>query len=138
MTNQEIVAKLWNLCNVLKDDGVTYHQYVTELTYLLFLKMAQETGTVARAAAGVEDVRRRRGVECAAGNEGGEQAVADAALDDGGAVIGENYRIAARFARRTGLKICPPTYLAPFNLHGLDDIPGVLPHVLIPDRAPSL
>lgn len=39
-----IVAKLWNLCNVLKDDGVTYHQYVTELTYLLFLKMAQETG----------------------------------------------------------------------------------------------
>ncbi len=36
----DIVAKLWNLCNVLKDDGVTYHQYVTELTYLLFLKMA--------------------------------------------------------------------------------------------------
>jgi hypothetical protein len=31
----DIVAKLWNLCNVLKDDGVTYHQYVTELTYLL-------------------------------------------------------------------------------------------------------
>lgn len=41
----DIVAKLWNLCNVLKDDGVTYHQYVTELTYLLFLKMAQETST---------------------------------------------------------------------------------------------
>jgi type I restriction enzyme M protein len=43
MTTQDIVGKLWNLCNVLKDDGVTYHQYVTELTYLLFLKMAQET-----------------------------------------------------------------------------------------------
>ncbi len=42
---QDIVQKLWNLCNVLKDDGVTYHQYVTELTYLLFLKMAKETGT---------------------------------------------------------------------------------------------
>ena len=41
----DIVAKLWNLCNVLKDDGVTYHQYVTELTWLLFLKMAKETGT---------------------------------------------------------------------------------------------
>ena len=40
---QDIVGKLWNLCNVLKDDGVTYHQYVTELTYLLFLKMAKET-----------------------------------------------------------------------------------------------
>lgn len=42
---QDIVAKLWNLCNILKDDGVTYHQYVTELTYLLFLKMAKETDT---------------------------------------------------------------------------------------------
>lgn len=45
MINQEIVAKLWNLCNVLRDDGITYHQYVTELTYILFLKMAKETGT---------------------------------------------------------------------------------------------
>jgi type I restriction enzyme M protein len=44
-TTHDIVAKLWNLCNILKDDGVTYHQYVTELTYLLFLKMAKETGT---------------------------------------------------------------------------------------------
>lgn len=38
-----IVQKLWNLCHVLRDDGITYHQYVTELTYLLFLKMAAET-----------------------------------------------------------------------------------------------
>ena len=45
MTTQEIVAKLWNLCNVLRDDGITYHQYVTELTYILFLKMAKETYT---------------------------------------------------------------------------------------------
>lgn len=41
----DIVAKLWNQCHILRDDGVTYHQYVTELTFLLFLKMAQETGT---------------------------------------------------------------------------------------------
>jgi type I restriction enzyme M protein len=41
---QDIVAKLWNLCNILKDDGITYHEYVTELTFLLFLKMAQEIG----------------------------------------------------------------------------------------------
>ena len=41
----DIVAKLWNLCHLLRDDGVTYHQYVTELTYLLFLKMAKETGS---------------------------------------------------------------------------------------------
>lgn len=44
-TTTDIVAKLWNLCNVLKDDGVTYTEYVKELTYLLFLKMSEETGT---------------------------------------------------------------------------------------------
>ena len=44
MTTAEIVSKLWNMCNVLRDDGITYQQYVTELTYLLFLKMAKETG----------------------------------------------------------------------------------------------
>lgn len=41
---QEIVNKLWNLCNVLRDDGITYHQYLNELTFILFLKMAEETG----------------------------------------------------------------------------------------------
>ena len=45
MKTSEIVQKLWNLCNVLRDDGITYQDYVTELTYILFLKMAQETGT---------------------------------------------------------------------------------------------
>lgn len=44
-TTSDIVQRLWNLCHVLRDDGITYHQYVTELTFLLFLKMAQETGT---------------------------------------------------------------------------------------------
>jgi len=42
VTTQDIVAKLWNLCNVLRDDGVTYQDYVTELTFLLFLKMMSE------------------------------------------------------------------------------------------------
>jgi type I restriction enzyme M protein len=41
----DFVQKLWSLCNVLRDDGMVYHQYMTELTYLLFLKMAAETGT---------------------------------------------------------------------------------------------
>ncbi|NJS17024.1 MAG: SAM-dependent DNA methyltransferase, partial [Nostocaceae cyanobacterium CSU_2_110] len=41
----DIVQKLWNLCHVLRDDGITYLAYVTELTYLLFLKMAKETDT---------------------------------------------------------------------------------------------
>ena len=42
MTNNEIVQKLWNLCNVIRDDGITYHEYVTELTYILFLKMVAD------------------------------------------------------------------------------------------------
>ena len=41
---KDIVAKLWNLCHILRDDGITYNEYVTELTYLLFLKMMAETG----------------------------------------------------------------------------------------------
>ena len=37
-----IVQKLWNYCHVLRDDGVSYGDYVEQLTYLLFLKMADE------------------------------------------------------------------------------------------------
>ena len=42
MTAQQIVAKLWNYCNVLRDDGLSYGDYVEQLTFLLFLKMAHE------------------------------------------------------------------------------------------------
>lgn len=45
MSTQDLVAKLWNLCNLLRDDGVTYHEYINELTFLVFLKMAKETDT---------------------------------------------------------------------------------------------
>ncbi|MGH9131528.1 MAG: type I restriction-modification system subunit M [Acidimicrobiales bacterium] len=37
-----LVQKLWNYCNVLRDDGLSYGDYVEQLTYLLFLKMADE------------------------------------------------------------------------------------------------
>lgn len=40
--SQQIVSKLWNYCNVLRDDGMSYGDYVEQLTYLLFLKMADE------------------------------------------------------------------------------------------------
>ena len=39
---QQIVQKLWSYCNVLRDDGLSYGDYVEQLTFLLFLKMAQE------------------------------------------------------------------------------------------------
>src|SRR6476620_7246395 len=37
-----LVRKLWQYCNVLRDDGLSYPDYVEQLTYLLFLKMADE------------------------------------------------------------------------------------------------
>jgi type I restriction enzyme M protein len=39
---QHVVQKLWNYCNILRDDGMSYGDYVEQLTYLLFLKMAHE------------------------------------------------------------------------------------------------
>jgi len=44
MSAEQIAAKLWNLCNVLRDDGVTYHQYLNELTYILFIKLSEVKG----------------------------------------------------------------------------------------------
>lgn len=44
MTNASnaIVSKVWNFCNALRDDGVGYGDYLEQLTYLIFLKMADE------------------------------------------------------------------------------------------------
>jgi type I restriction enzyme M protein len=62
--SNQLVQKLWNFCNVLRDDGVSTIEYVEQLTYLLFLKMADE-----RLTAGLGEVvagpRRRHelGVE---------------------------------------------------------------------------
>ncbi|MDQ3090576.1 MAG: type I restriction-modification system subunit M N-terminal domain-containing protein, partial [Actinomycetota bacterium] len=39
---RQLVQKLWNFCNLLRDDGLSYGDYVEQLTYLLFLKMAHE------------------------------------------------------------------------------------------------
>ena len=38
----QLVSKLWNYCSILRDDGLSYGDYVEQLTYLLFLKMADE------------------------------------------------------------------------------------------------
>jgi type I restriction enzyme M protein len=37
-----LVKKLWNYCDILRDDGLSYGDYVEQLTFLLFLKMADE------------------------------------------------------------------------------------------------
>ena len=61
----DIVQKLWNLCHVLRDEGISYLQYVTELTYLLFLKMMQETGNENQLTPGYRwaDLLAKEGVE---------------------------------------------------------------------------
>ncbi|MDX9703273.1 MAG: class I SAM-dependent DNA methyltransferase [Candidatus Auribacterota bacterium] len=40
--SKQLVSKLWNYCNILKDDGLSYGDYVEQLTFLLFLKMDDE------------------------------------------------------------------------------------------------
>ena len=42
MSTNQIVSKVWSFCNTLRDDGVGYGDYLEQLTYLLFLKMADE------------------------------------------------------------------------------------------------
>ncbi|EAZ0191297.1 N-6 DNA methylase [Salmonella enterica] len=45
MKQDTVIQKIWSLCNILRGDGITYYQYVSELSYLLFLKIAQENGS---------------------------------------------------------------------------------------------
>ncbi len=50
MNAPQIVQKLWNYCDVLRDDGLSYGDYVEQLTYLLFLKMAHERVALGESA----------------------------------------------------------------------------------------
>lgn len=61
----DIVARLWNLCHVLRGDGVSYQDYVTELTFLLFLKMMQEAEREERIPADYRwtTIARREGID---------------------------------------------------------------------------
>ena len=44
MNAQNTEKKIWNLCTILRDDGVPNHQYIMELTYILFLKILEVSG----------------------------------------------------------------------------------------------
>ena len=44
MTSESIISKVWSFCTTLRDDGVGYGDYLEQLTYLIFLKMADEYG----------------------------------------------------------------------------------------------
>ena len=77
MTAQRIVAKLWDYCNVLRDNGRSYGDYVEQLTYLLFLKQRvrqarhhlpqgteQDPGSGPVAAADARPLERRLTLRC--------------------------------------------------------------------------
>lgn len=65
MTNNEIVQKLWNMAAVLRDDGISYQNYVTELTYILFLKMMKEQEMESSIPEGYRwnDLVKKEGIE---------------------------------------------------------------------------
>ncbi|MDZ7763786.1 MAG: type I restriction-modification system subunit M N-terminal domain-containing protein [Melioribacteraceae bacterium] len=70
MTSSSIVSKVWNYCNILRDDGVGYGDYLEQLTYLLFLKMAHEYSkppfnreTIIDKEYGWESLRNKTGAE---------------------------------------------------------------------------
>jgi type I restriction enzyme M protein len=42
MNTESIVSKVWSFCTTLRDDGVGYGDYLEQLTYLIFFKMAEE------------------------------------------------------------------------------------------------
>lgn len=47
MNASSLVQKIWNVCHTLRDDGVGYSDSLEQLTYLLFLKMAHQSGQAA-------------------------------------------------------------------------------------------
>jgi len=65
----QIVQRLWNFCDVLRDDGVSYGDYVEQLTYLLFLKMDQERRQIGKESSIPEDYRWERLLKDADGNK---------------------------------------------------------------------
>ena len=52
MTGGSITRDIWQLCHILRGDGITYYQYMSELSYLLFLKFAQENNSESLIPAG--------------------------------------------------------------------------------------
>ena len=82
MSTQDIVQKLWNLCNILRDDGITYHQYVTELTFILFLKMIKETGTEERLISAVHAAYEKKLSQYAKDQKKAVEQLSDKEKDD--------------------------------------------------------
>jgi len=59
--NTDVVQKLWGFCNTLRHDGINYGDYIEQLTYLLFLKLADEKGLPVPEGWGWPSIRERSG-----------------------------------------------------------------------------
>jgi len=59
----EVVGKLWGFCNTLRHDGIGYGDYIEQLTYLLFLKLAQEKGVKLPQGCTWNDLKAKSGTE---------------------------------------------------------------------------
>src|SRR4029450_9788983 len=59
----DIVQKLWGFCHTLRHDGVDYGDYIEQLTYLLFLKMADERGAKVPKDCDWESLKSKSGTQ---------------------------------------------------------------------------
>jgi type I restriction enzyme M protein len=63
VNNIDVVQKLWGFCHTLRHDGVDYGDYIEQITYLLFLKMADERGVVIPKGCDWPTIRDRSGTD---------------------------------------------------------------------------
>lgn len=69
MNTESIISRVWSFCHTLRDDGVSYGDYLEQLTYLLFLKMADEYSRNQKKDVGIpseytwENLKNRKGAE---------------------------------------------------------------------------
>lgn len=70
-STSSITSKIWSFCNLLRDVGVGYGDYLEQLTYLLFLKMTDEyrTALISAAVTGKIDVRGQYDISCSFNNK---------------------------------------------------------------------
>src|SRR6267378_2705431 len=59
----EVVGKLWGFCHTLRHDGIGYGDYIEQLTYLLFLKLAEEKGVKLPNGCSWPDLKKESGTE---------------------------------------------------------------------------
>src|SRR3989337_671366 len=59
----DVVGTLWGFCHTLRHDGIDYGDYIEQITYLLFLKMADERGIATPEGADWRSLRAKSGTE---------------------------------------------------------------------------